>query len=156
MTTTHRDEGIQRLGAVLIFLSLAVIYFWFGGMKFTAYEASGLVPLVSNSPVLGWIYGLLSERSFSSLLGVLEILIGLLLLGRSISPKLSAVGALLSMGLFAVTITFMFSTPGVFEPKVGGFPGISVMPGQFLLKDIGLFSASLWAFGESLAAIKNP
>ena len=35
---------IAQLGSYGIFASLAIIYFWFGGMKFTAYEAEGLVP----------------------------------------------------------------------------------------------------------------
>lgn len=40
--------------------------------------------------------------------------------------------------------SFFLSTPGVFEPGVGGF-GISVVPGQFLRKDIGLLAVSAWA-----------
>jgi hypothetical protein len=38
------------------------------------------------------------------------------------------------------------------EPTLG-FPALSVMPGQFLLKDIVLFSAAVWSLGESLEAI---
>jgi transcription-repair coupling factor (superfamily II helicase) len=54
-----------------------------------------------------------------------------------LSPKLSVVGGALSAGLFFTTLSFMFSTPGVIEPSLG-FPAISVAPGQFLLKDLGL------------------
>ncbi len=32
------------------------------------------------------------------------------------------------------------------------FPAISVMPGQFLLKDFGLLAASVLVVGESLSA----
>lgn len=135
-----------------IFIALGVIYFWFGGMKFTGYEAEGLVSLVSSSPVLGWLYDIFSVRTFSYLLGILEISIGLLILARFLSPKLSALGAFLSAGLFVITLTFMVSTPGVFEPSVG-FPGLSVMPGQFLLKYVGLLAASIFAFGNSLRAV---
>src|SRR5262245_25857183 len=56
--------GITRLGATGLFAALAVIYFWFGGMKFTAYEAEGLVPLVQNSPLLSWMYDIFSVRGF--------------------------------------------------------------------------------------------
>jgi uncharacterized membrane protein YkgB len=143
---------LEAVGVKGIFIALAVIYFWFGGMKFTSYEAEGLVPLVSNSPVLGWLYSIFSARTFSILLGILEISVGLLMLARFLSPKLSALGAFLSAGLFVTTLTFMASTPGVFEPSLG-FPGLSVMPGQFLLKDIGLLAASIFAFGNSLSAI---
>ncbi len=33
-----------------------------------------------------------------------------------------------------------------------GFPVLSVLPGQFLLKDLVLVSASLWTLGDSLGA----
>ena len=50
----------MALGIYGAYFALAVIYFWFGGMKFTHYEAVGLVPLVSNSPFLGWVYEIFS------------------------------------------------------------------------------------------------
>jgi len=37
----------------------------------------------------------------------------------------------------------------------GGFPVLSVLPGQFLLKDLVLLGASLWTLGDSLAATKS-
>ncbi|MFJ7744123.1 DUF417 family protein, partial [Methylobacterium sp. NPDC097158] len=40
------DRHGDRLIQVALYASLVVIYAWFGGMKFTAYEAEGLVPLV--------------------------------------------------------------------------------------------------------------
>ena len=57
----HRHH---QAGAYGIVASLAVIYFWFGGMQFTAYEAEGLVPLVGNSPVLSWMYDILRCAAF--------------------------------------------------------------------------------------------
>ena len=145
----------MAIGTYGIYFALAVIYFWFGGMKFTHYEAEGLVPLVSNSPLLGWVYDLFSVDLFSSLLGVLEISIGVLIAGRLLSPKLSLIGGALSAGLFFTTLSFMFSTPGVIEPGLG-FPAITVAPGQFLLKDIGLLAASLFVAGHSLTRLETP
>ncbi|WP_374375089.1 YkgB family protein [Dongia sp.] len=143
---------ITRLGAYGIFASLAVIYFWFGGMKFTAYEAQGLVPLVENSPFLSWMYEIFSVRGFSTFLGFVELSIGLLIAGRILTPTLSAIGGFLSAGLFATTLSFMISTPGVIESGLG-FPAISVAPGQFLLKDIGLLAGSVFILGHSLSAM---
>jgi len=145
---------IMALGIYGAYFALAVIYFWFGGMKFTHYEAVGLVPLVSNSPFLGWVYDIFSADTFSSLLGVLEVSIGTLIAGRLLSPKLSLIGGALSAGLFFTTLSFMFSTPGVIEPGLG-FPAISVAPGQFLLKDIGLLAASIFVAGHSLTALES-
>ncbi|MBV4523746.1 YkgB family protein [Pseudomonas sp. SWRI74] len=144
----------MAIGTYGIYVALAVIYFWFGGMKFTHYEAQGLVPLVSNSPFLGWVYNLFSVDLFSSLLGVLEVSIGVLIAGRLLSPKLSLIGGVLSAGLFFTTLSFMFSTPGVIEPGLG-FPAITVAPGQFLLKDIGLLAASLFVAGHSLTKLET-
>lgn len=146
------STDITRLAAYGIFASLAIIYFWFGGMKFTAYEAAGLVPLVENSPLVSWMYDILSVRGFSTFLGFVELTIGLLIAGRLFSPVLSAIGGFLSAGLFTTTLSFMISTPGVIEPSLG-FPAISVAPGQFLLKDIGLLAGSVFILGHSLSAM---
>ena len=142
-------EPIGRIG---LYVSLAIIYAWFGGMKFTDYEAQGLVPLVENSPLLGWFYALLSVRGFSNFLGLVELSIGLLIVLRFVSPIFSAAGGLLSTGLFATTVSLMISTPGVIVPELGP-PAITVAPGQFLLKDVGLLAASLWVFVDSLKAV---
>jgi hypothetical protein len=103
---------ITKLSTYGVIASLAVIYFWFGGMKFTAYEAEGLVPLVENSPLVSWMYDIFSVRGFSTFLGLVELTIGLLIAGRIFSPALSALGGLLSAGLFTTTVSFMISTPG--------------------------------------------
>ena len=151
--TEPSGQFITRIGDITIFSALAIIYLWFGGMKFTAYEANGISGFVSHSPLLSWVYNLMSINGFSYFLGVLEIAIGLLIAGRCISPKLSLIGGTLSVGLFVTTLSFMLSTPLVFEPAMG-FPAITVVPGQFLLKDIGLLAASIVAIGNSLSAIE--
>ena len=135
------DRYGQTITTAGMYASLAVIYFWFGGMKFTAYEAEGLTGLVGNSPLLSWTYSLFSVRAFSGLLGVVEISIGALIAARLFNPLYSLIGGVLSAGLFVTTLSFMVTTPGVFLPELG-FPAISVAPGQFLLKDIGLLALS--------------
>lgn len=154
---TNLLDGIERFGRSATtagqYASLAIVYSWFGGMKFTAYEAEGLVGLVSNNPFLSWAYSLFSVRDFSNLLGVLELSIGALIAARLVSPIYSLVGGVLSAGLFATTLSFMVTTPGVLVPELG-FPAITVAPGQFLLKDIGLFALSLWIAIDSLGALR--
>ena len=101
----------EPVSRVSLYVSLAIIYAWFGGMKFTAYEAQGLVPLVENSPILSWFYAVFSVRGFSTFLGFVELSIGLLIALRLASPMFSAAGGLLSAGLFVTTLSFMISTP---------------------------------------------
>lgn len=153
--TGKQSLGVKTmsLGIYGVYFALAIIYFWFGGMKFTNYEAQGLVPLVGNSPLLGWVYKIFSVTTFSNLLGILEVSIGALIVARFWSPKFSLLGGALSAGLFVTTLSFMFSTPGVFESGLG-FPAISIAPGQFLLKDLGLLAASVFVAGHSLVELE--
>ena len=46
----------------------------------------------------------------------------------------------------------MISTPGIIVPEIGA-PAITVAPGQFLLKDVGLLAASFWVFVDLLKAV---
>ena len=142
-------EPISRVG---LYLSLAIIYAWFGAMKFTDYEAKALMLFAENSPLLSWLYALLSVRGVSNFIGFLELGIGLLIVLRLVNPIFSAAGGLLSTGLFVTTVSFMISTPGVVVPELGP-PAITVVPGQFLLKDFGLLAASFWVFVDSLKAV---
>jgi uncharacterized membrane protein YkgB len=57
--------------------------------------------------------------------------------------------------MFATTLSFLLTTPGVWEASLGGFPAISVLPGQFLLKDVVLLGAALFSAGEALEAARR-
>lgn len=133
------------------FVALPVIFLWFGGMKFTAYEANAINGLIANSPFISFLLGIFSKQGISNLIGTVEIIIGLLIAARFFAPRLAYLGALAAAATFVLTSSFFLSTPGVLEPSVGGL-GISVLPGQFLLKDIGLLALSLWAAADSDAA----
>ena len=112
-------------------------------MKFTTYEAEAIQGLVANSPLMGWMYSVLSVGAVAALIGTSEIIIAVLISARPWSPQLSAIGSGLAVGMFLTTLSFLFSTPGVAEASAGGFPAVSVVPGQFLLKDIVLLGAAL-------------
>jgi reactive chlorine resistance protein C len=132
---------------------LAIVLLWIGGMMFTAYQAEGIRPLVANSPLMSWVYGVMSVGRFSSLLGVVEIAIGVLIALRPVWPMGSAVGSGLAAGMFLTTLSFLATTPG-WEPSLGGFPALSAMPGQFLLKDVVLLGVALLSAGEALGAVR--
>ncbi|MGL6096557.1 MAG: DUF417 family protein [Fimbriiglobus sp.] len=57
----------------------------------------------------------------------------------------------MAAGMFLTTLSFLVTTPG-WEPSLGGFPAVSAMPGQFVLKDIVLLGVAIWTAGEALAA----
>jgi uncharacterized membrane protein YkgB len=58
-------------------------------MKFTAYEAEGIRPFVAHSPVMSWVYGLMSVRDFSAVLGVVEVATALLIAARPFSSNVA-------------------------------------------------------------------
>jgi uncharacterized membrane protein YkgB len=141
-----------RRSAASWLAGLVVVVGWIGLMKFTAYEAEGIHLYVSNSPLMSWVYGSVSVRSFSAMLGVVEITVALLIAARPFAPRASALGSALAVGMFLTTLSFIFTTPGVWEPSAGGFPALSGKPGQFLIKDLPLLGIALWSFGESWKA----
>jgi uncharacterized membrane protein YkgB len=154
--TAHEKRAmscqVEAVGREMARYGLVVVVGWIGLMKFTGYEAEGIRPFVANSPLMSWVYGLMSVRGFSALLGVVEITIAILIAARPFSPRASAVGSALSVGMFLTTLSFLVTTPGVWEPSAGGFPAISALPGQFLIKDLALLGISLWTLGEAWKA----
>ena len=63
------SDRLRTIGKHVARYGLVVVLLWIGGMKFTAYEAEGIQPLVANSPLMGWVYGFMSVTAFSALLG---------------------------------------------------------------------------------------
>ena len=150
-TETGTGVRVQAVGSLVLRYGLVLVIGWIGLMKFTEYEAKGIQPLVAHSPLMGWLYGFLSVRAFSNVLGVVEVAIAILIGLRPWSAKASALGSAGAVLMFLTTLSFLFSTPG-WEPSLGGFPALSALPGQFLLKDVVLLGAALWSLGEAWAS----
>ena len=151
VSETNSRSGLEHIGEVILRYGLVVVLIWVGLLKFTGYEAEGIKPLVSNSPLLSWVYGLWSVPVFARILGVVEIALGTLIALRSFAAKLSAIGSIGAIVMFLTTLSFTLSTPGVWQMDMG-FPFLSPMPGQFLAKDILLLGAAVWSAGEALHA----
>jgi uncharacterized membrane protein YkgB len=148
------SDTIQTASAYLLRYGLVLVLAWIGFMKFTAYEAMAIHPLVGNSPLMSWVYAIFSERAFSAILGIVEVSIAAMIALRPLSAKVSAIGSALAAVMFLTTLTFLFSTPG-WEASLGGFPALSVVPGQFIIKDIVLFAAAVWSLGEALPSARS-
>jgi uncharacterized membrane protein YkgB len=144
------EHPVAIAGRLLVRYGLVVVIAWIGALKYTTYEATAIQPLVAHSPLLSWVYDIFSVRTFAAVLGSAEIVAALLIALRPLAPRVSVVGSALGVLLFLGTVSFLFSTPGV--TAAGGFPVLSVLPGQFLLKDLVLVSAALWTLGDSLGA----
>jgi len=170
MTTTAQDRSLEtnlnaaenetgaklmRMGEFVMRYGLAVVFLWIGLLKFTAYEAKNIEGLVANSPIWSWAYQAMGLQGLSNLIGVIEISIGVLIATRAFWPKASAIGSLGAVITFIITLSFILTTPGVWEAGYG-FPFPSALPGQFLLKDLVLLGVSIWTAGEAwLAASRH-
>ena len=152
--TTDADglgKTLENVGESIIRYGLVIILLWVGALKFTAYEAEGIQGLIANSPFMSWMFSVMSVRTASMLIGTVEIIAGLMIATRPFAPKISAVGSIIAIGIFLTTLTFLFTTPGVWQPGYG-FPFPSPMPGQFIAKDLALLGIAIWSAGEALRA----
>jgi reactive chlorine resistance protein C len=156
---TQRIESISQntldtVAGLLARYGLVIVIAWFGVMKFTNYEAQGIQPLVAESPFMSSLYDIFSVYTFSVLLGVFEVAAAILIAVKPWWPKVSVIGSALAILLFVATISFLFTTPGVFEESVGGFPLLS-MTGGFVLKDVALLGISAWTLADALRATRS-
>ena len=142
---------LETLGTWIMRYGLVMVYLLIGFLKFTAGEAAGIQPLVVHSPLMSWMYAVLSVQGVSNLIGVVEIAIAVLLALRPISAKASFVGSVGSVVTFLLTTSFLLSTPGAIHLS-HGLPVLGDA-GQFLIKDVVLLGASFWTAAETLAAV---
>ena len=54
------SNHLKTIGMHVTRYGLAIVLLWIGGMKFTVYEAEGIKPLVVNSPLMGWLYDVMT------------------------------------------------------------------------------------------------
>jgi reactive chlorine resistance protein C len=156
MATSHEAHlastalRLERVGSVVIRYGLALILVWIGALKFASYEAAAIEGLVANSPVLSWTYGFADVPTVAALIGVAEIALGCLIAVRPFARRVSALGSIGAILVFLTTLSFLLTTPGVWQPDLG-FPFLSGA-GQFLVKDLVFLGAAIWTAGESLDA----
>jgi len=131
---------LSRAGGFVLRYSLVLFLLLFGALKWTPAEAQGIEPMVRHSPFFFWLYPIFGIQRGSEVIGLIELVIGLLIASRRWSSVASATGSIAACGVFVVTLSFLFTTPNVGQSA------------PFLLKDVALLGAALWSAGEALAA----
>jgi reactive chlorine resistance protein C len=144
---------LDRLGIHISRCGLVITLLLIGVLKFTAGEAQGIQPLVTNSPFMFWLYKIFSFQAVSNLIGIIEIAVAALIALRPFSAKLSFIGSIGAIITFVLTVSFLFSTPGAFQFS-HGFPLLGDA-GQFLIKDLVLLGASIWTAAEAQKEISS-
>jgi uncharacterized membrane protein YkgB len=135
--------------------SMVILYFFFGYQKWFPYEAQGLVPFISNGPLISWMYPVLGIQGASWFLGVSEWLFGGLLFLGFWNKKLSILGSAGSCLTFIMTITIIPFMPDGWNTAAGGFPA---MQGNvaFLMKDLVLFAVSFYLLKQDVERVASP
>jgi len=75
---------------------------------------------------------------------------GALIAAKPLTPRASAIGSLGAIGMFATTLSFLITTPGVSQPNHSA-PKLS-MVGQFLAKDTVFLGAAILTAADALQA----
>ena len=123
-------------------IGMIVMLLWAGSYKMTAPGAEGIVPLVSNSPLVSWHFKLFGTYIGSDLIGLTEWSAALLFLAGYLKPKAGIVGGLIATLMFFTTSTMIITTPGT-TILVHGMRYMSFL-GLFLFKDVISLGASLY------------
>ncbi|GLH35903.1 reactive chlorine resistance membrane protein RclC [Pseudomonas moraviensis] len=167
---------LDRLGIPLMRVAIAIVFLWIGALKFVPYEADSITPFVANSPVMSFFYehpqdykahlsheGELNADKrawqtanntygFSTGLGVVEILIGLLVLSNPLSRRTGLLGGALAFATPLVTLSFLVTTPEAWVAALGdgqhGFPYLSGA-GRLVLKDVLMLAGALPVMADS-------
>jgi uncharacterized membrane protein YphA (DoxX/SURF4 family) len=148
-TDARVTRWMARYGILLLRLSLGIVFFWFGVLKFIP----GLSPAqaLAGQTINLLSFGLLSPESANLILAVWECLIGL---GLITGIFMRATLLLLFLQMMG-TITPVFLFPNEVFTRV---PYAPTLEGQYIIKNLVLISAGI-VIGATVrggAVIANP
>src|ERR1700756_2276655 len=140
-------------------IGMIVMLLWAGSYKVTAPGAEGIVPLVSNSPLISWHFKLFGPYIGSDLIGLTEITAALLIITGYLRPKAGIIGGLIASLMFFITSTMVITTPGaiISVPGIHGMRYLSFL-GLFLFKDVISLGVSFYLisyFGQKAILSEN-
>ena len=125
----------------------------------TAPGAEGIVPLVSNSPLIWWHFKLFGPYIGAAIIGLTEITAAILIIAGYLRPKAGIIGGLIASLMFFITSTMVITTPGaiISVPGIHGMRYMSFL-GLFLFKDVISLGVSFYLisyFGQKAILSEN-
>jgi len=149
----------RNLPFLIISIGMIVMLLWAGSFKMTRLGAEGIVPLVSNSPLIWWHFKLFGPYIGSDIIGLTEWLAAVLIIIGYFRPYAGILGGLIGVVMFFTTSTMVITTPGA----IIAVPGIMHMRymsflGLFLFKDIISLGVSFYLvsyFGRKAMLSEN-
>jgi uncharacterized membrane protein YkgB len=127
----------RNLPFLITSIGMIVMLLWAGSYKMTAPGAEGIVPLVSNSPLVWWHFKLFGPYIGSDIIGLTEITAAILIAAGYVKPKAGIIGGLIVALMFFITSTMIITTPSaiISVPGIHGMRYMSFL-GLFLFKDV--------------------
>jgi uncharacterized membrane protein YkgB len=149
----------RNVAFLVISVGMIVMLLWAGSYKMTVPGADGIVPLVSNSPLIWWHFKLFGTYIGSDIIGLTEVTAAILFVVGYFRPIAGVIGGLVTTLMFFVTSTMVISTPGaiISVPGIHGMRYMSFL-GLFLFKDVIALGASFYLvgyFGRKAAMNEN-
>jgi reactive chlorine resistance protein C len=131
-----------HLGINVCRLAFVVMLLWAGAYKLTAPGADGIVPLVSTSPLISWLFTLFGRYPGSDIIGITEITSAILIVIGWFKPQAGMAGSLIATIIFTVTGTMVITA----ADSIVVVKGIAYMSfvGLFLFKDIVSLGVSFY------------
>src|SRR6202021_3198339 len=141
-----RDRNVPFL---ITSIGMIVMLLWAGSYKMTAPGAQGIVPLVSNSPLIWWHFKLFGPYVGSDIIGLTEVIAAILIFTGYFRPKAGIVGGLIATVMLLTTSTMLVTTPGaiISVPGIHGMRYMSFL-GLFLFKDVISLGVSFYLIGH--------
>jgi uncharacterized membrane protein YkgB len=107
------------LGFNIAVIGTAITLLWIGLYKYTPTEAKDIQDVVKHSPFMSWLNSIFSVQGVSNFIGTFEIITAILLLLQLFWKRLIFPAGLLSSVIFLITLSFLFTTPGMFTTVDG-------------------------------------
>ncbi|WP_448140538.1 YkgB family protein [Sphingopyxis fribergensis] len=136
----------------LLRAAMVIIFAWFGYDKWFEAEIRGLLPVITNGPLISWTIPLLGIKGTAIFLGTAEWTFGTLLLLGFWNKKAGMLGAAGSTATFISTLTVMPFVPNAWLAEAGGFPAMTINS-AFLLKDLVLLVVSIYLLKQDTARV---
>ena len=128
--------------------SMVIVFAFFGYTKWHQYAAEVLMPFISNSPFIFWLYPAFGLRGATRFLGVSDWTMFALLYAGFWDKRFGIIGALGATGTFLTTLAIIPFIPGGWDPAAG-FPAMAgAVP--FLMKDIVLLAVSIYLLKQDV------
>jgi uncharacterized membrane protein YkgB len=149
----------RNLPFVVTSVGMIVMLLWAGSYKMTAPGAEGIIPLVSNSPLIRWHFKVFGPYIGSDLIGVTEWASAILIIAGYFRPKAGIIGGLIASLMFFITSTMVITTPDaiISVPGIHGMRYMSFL-GLFLFKDVISLGVSVYLisyFGQKAIRSEN-